>query len=112
MNDPISIKEFQKLIGWIAALRRFILQTLKKCLPFFQIIKDASKTRKILLNDECKQRFADLKKFLTNVPILLRALQRETLRVYLSACNYTVAALLVKQRKTKNSQSTMLVIHW
>lgn len=37
-----------------------------------------------------------LKEFLTNPANLTRALPRETLGVYLSACDYIVAAVLVK----------------
>lgn len=53
VRDPTMVKEVQKLIGCIAALRRFTPQASKKCLPFFQIIKEAFKSPKIIWNEEC-----------------------------------------------------------
>lgn len=73
MQDPKSLKEVQKLAGYIAALRRFIPRESKRCLPFFQIIKNASRTTPFHWNNECKQSFEALKDFLTTPPILARA---------------------------------------
>lgn len=101
MRDPTSIKEVQKLTGCITAMRRFIPQAFKRCLPFFQTIKDAAKTRKFSRNDECRKSFTAHKEFLTSPPVLTRALPRETLRVYLSACDYIVVAVLVKTEENR-----------
>lgn len=96
MPDPSTIKQIQKLTGCIAVLCRFIPQDLKKCLPFFEVIKDSAKKKKINWNEKCKKRFAAIKEFSITPPILTRALPRETLKVYLSACDRTVGAVLVK----------------
>lgn len=73
MRDPTSINEVQKLTGYIAALRRFIPQASKRCLPFFQVIKNALRTTPFCWNDECRQSFEALKEFLTIPPIPTRA---------------------------------------
>lgn len=101
MKDPTSVKDVQKLTGCIAALRRFIPQASKKCLPFFQTIKEASKARTFSWNNECKQSLIALNEFLKNPPILTQALPRETLRIYLSACDHTVAVALIKAEENK-----------
>ena len=41
MTSPKMVKEVQKLIGWIAALNRFVSKTTEKCLPFFRTLKQA-----------------------------------------------------------------------
>jgi hypothetical protein len=39
MQDPVSVKEVQKLIGRVAALNRFIPRAVEKSLPFFQVLR-------------------------------------------------------------------------
>ncbi|XP_074373571.1 uncharacterized protein LOC141713906 [Apium graveolens] len=96
MKDPSSIKEVQHLTGCIAALRRFIPQASKKCSSFFKVIKEASRNKKLLWDDQCKESFEAIKAFLTSPPVLARALPRETLKVYISASDGSVASVLVK----------------
>ncbi|XP_074346591.1 uncharacterized protein LOC141685386 [Apium graveolens] len=52
MKDPSTIKEVQRLTGCITALRRFIPQAFKKCNPFFKVIKEASKNKKLMWDDQ------------------------------------------------------------
>jgi hypothetical protein len=39
MQDPVSVKEVQKLIGRVASLNRFIPRAVEKSLPFFQVLR-------------------------------------------------------------------------
>lgn len=96
MTNPTSIMQVQKLTGYIAVLRRFIPQTSQKCFPLFKTIKDASKTRKLVWSKECEQSFLTLKEFLSNPLILVQDSPREQLKIYLPACDLTVATALVK----------------
>ncbi|XP_074377708.1 uncharacterized protein LOC141719230 [Apium graveolens] len=96
MKDPSTIKEVQRLTGCIAALRRFIPQASKKCSPFFKVIKEASRNKKLIWEDQCKESFEAIKAFLTSPPVLERALPRETLKVYISASDVLVASVFVK----------------
>jgi hypothetical protein len=41
MQDPISVKDVQKLTGIVAALYRFIPKAAERSLPFFQVLKSA-----------------------------------------------------------------------
>jgi hypothetical protein len=51
MQDPVSVKDVQKLTGRVAALNRFIPRATERSLPFFQVLRSAknfqwSKTQK------------------------------------------------------------------
>jgi hypothetical protein len=41
MQDPVSVKDVQKLTGRVAALNRFIPRAAKRSLPFFQVLRNA-----------------------------------------------------------------------
>jgi hypothetical protein len=41
MQDPILVKDVQKLIGRVAALIRFIPKAIERSLPFFQVLRSS-----------------------------------------------------------------------
>jgi hypothetical protein len=41
MQDPVSVKDVQKLTGRVAALNRFIPKAAERCLPFFQVLRSS-----------------------------------------------------------------------
>jgi hypothetical protein len=41
MQDPVSVKDAQKLTGRVAALNRFIPRTAERSLPFFQVLRSS-----------------------------------------------------------------------
>jgi hypothetical protein len=41
MQDPVSVKDVQKLTGRVAALNRFIPRSAERSLPFFQVLRSA-----------------------------------------------------------------------
>jgi hypothetical protein len=41
MQDPVSVKDVQKLTGRVAALNRFIPRAAERSLPFFQVLKSS-----------------------------------------------------------------------
>jgi hypothetical protein len=41
MQEPISMKDVQKLIGRVASLNRFIPRVAERSLPFFQVLRSA-----------------------------------------------------------------------
>jgi hypothetical protein len=43
MQDPVSVKDVQKLTGRVAALNRFIPRAAERSLPFFQVLRSAKK---------------------------------------------------------------------
>ena len=64
--EPLkTIKEVQSLNGKIAALNRFVLKAMDKCLPFFRTLRKSFEW-----TDECQQAFEKLKKYLSSLPLL------------------------------------------
>jgi hypothetical protein len=41
MQDPVSVKDVQKLIGRVAALNWFIPRAVERSLPFFQVLRSS-----------------------------------------------------------------------
>ena len=79
MVSPRTIKEVQKLTGRIAALNRFISRATDKCLPFFKMLKQA-----FAWTDKCEAAFQDLKRYLSNPPLLSPSKEVENLYLYLT----------------------------
>lgn len=102
MPSPRSLKDLQSLTGCIVALRRFIPQSSKRCLPMFAVIKAASHSKNFSWTKECEESFKDIKQFLASPSILAKATPCEPLKLYLSASDFTVAAVLVKQNDTEH----------
>lgn len=96
-----SLKDLQTLTGCIAALRRFIPQSSKRCLPMFEVIKTASHSKHFFRTKECEESFASIKSFLVSPPILVKAMPCKPLKIYLSASNFTVSSVLIKENCTE-----------
>ncbi|XP_075675210.1 uncharacterized protein LOC142644504 [Castanea sativa] len=77
MTSPKSVKDVQKLIGRIAALNRFVSKATDKCLPFFKTLKQA-----FAWTDECEAAFQELKRYLSNPPLLSPSKEGESLYLY------------------------------
>ena len=96
MVSPRTIKEVQKLIGRIATLNRFISRAMDKCLPFFKTLKQA-----FAWTDECEAAFQDLKRYLSNPPLLSLLKERENLYLYLAVSTTAVNAALIREEAKK-----------
>uniref|UniRef100_A0A2N9J1F3 Uncharacterized protein n=1 Tax=Fagus sylvatica TaxID=28930 RepID=A0A2N9J1F3_FAGSY len=97
MQPPKNIKEVQRLTGRIAALNRFMSRSTDKCLPFFKTLKKAFEW-----TDECQQAFEELKKYLTEPPLLSPSKQGEELYLYLAVSPTALAfALVTAARKLR-----------
>ena len=96
MTSPKTMKEVQKLIGWIAALKRFVSRATDKCLPFFKTLKQA-----FAWTDECEIAFQELKRYLSNPPLLSPSKQGESLYLYLAVSETVVSAALIKEEDKK-----------
>ncbi|XP_071918790.1 uncharacterized protein [Coffea arabica] len=77
----------------MAALNRFLSRSAVRGLPFFRILKAP---KDFQWTEKCHKAFADLKAYLAELPTLTVPEQGETLFLYLSACNETVSAVLVR----------------
>ena len=96
MTSPKTIKEVQKLIGRITTLNRFVSKAMDKCLPFFKTLKQA-----FAWTDEYEAAFQELKRYLSNPPLLSPAKQGEDLYLYLAVSATAVSAVLIREENKK-----------
>ena len=96
MTSPKTIKEVQKLIEKIATLNRFVPRGTDKCLPFFKTLKQA-----FAWTDECEAAFQELKRYLSNPPLLGPSKEEENLYLYLAVSTTTMSAALIREEKRK-----------
>uniref|UniRef100_A0A2N9FQJ5 Uncharacterized protein n=1 Tax=Fagus sylvatica TaxID=28930 RepID=A0A2N9FQJ5_FAGSY len=95
-NHQRTSKEVQRLTGRIAALNRFMSRSTDKCLPFFKTLKKAFEW-----TDECQQAFEELKKYLTEPPLLSPSKQGEELYLYLAVSPTAVSSALIREEERR-----------
>jgi hypothetical protein len=96
MQDPVSVKDVQKLTGRVAALNRFIPRAVERRLPFFQVFRS---TKNFQWSETQKQAFQELKDYLSNMTKLCPPEPRSPLLLYVSASNSAVSAVLVQEKE-------------
>ena len=96
MASPRTVKEVQKLTGRIAALNRFVSRVMDKCLPFFKTLK-----RAFAWTDKCEAAFQELRKYLSNLPLLSPSKEGESLQLYLAVSTMAVSATLIREEGKK-----------
>ena len=96
MTSPKTVKEVQKLTRRIATLNRFVSKATDKCLPFFKTLKQA-----FAWTDEYETAFQDLKRYLSNPPLLSPSKQGESLYLYLAVSKTTVSVALIREEDRK-----------
>jgi ribonuclease HI len=106
MQDPVSVKDVQKLTGRVAALNRFIPRATERSLPFFQVLRSStnfqwSKTQ--------KQAFQELKEYLSNMTKMCPPEPRSSLILYVSASNSAVSTVLVQEKEEEGKLKQILV---
>ena len=94
MAPPRNVKEVQNLNGKIAALNRFMLRAMDKCLPFFRMLKKSFEW-----TAECQQAFEELKAYLSSPLLLSPSQPSEEFFLYLAVSPATVSAALVKEEE-------------
>ena len=78
--------------GKIAALNRFVLKAMDKCLPFFRTLR-----KYFEWTDECQMAFDNLKKYLSSLPLFSPSKAGEELYLYLAVSQAAVSASLVRE---------------
>jgi hypothetical protein len=96
MQDPVSVKDVQKLTGRVAALNRFIHRAAERSLPFFQVLRSA---KNFQCSETQKQAFQELKDYLSNMTKLCPPEPKSPLLLYVSASNSAVSAVLVQEKE-------------
>ena len=85
-------QKVQKLTGRIAALNRFFSRATDKCLPFFKTLKQA-----FAWTDECEATFQEVKRYLSNPPLLSPSKEGENLYLYLVVSTMVVNTALIRE---------------
>jgi hypothetical protein len=91
MGKPTKLHDIQKLAGRIAALSRYVARLGEKALPFYALKKK--------LDDKFEwTAFAQLKKVLSTLPVLVAPKEKEPLLLYIVATHQVVSIVLVVER--------------
>ncbi|XP_042460623.1 uncharacterized protein LOC122044154 [Zingiber officinale] len=95
MPPPRNLKEVQRLTGRITALSRFISKSSDRSLPFFKILRQATRFQ---WDEVCDRAFEELKQYLSSLPILAKPIVGEPLWIYLSSTEYAIGSTLVSHK--------------
>jgi hypothetical protein len=106
IQDPVSVKDVQKLMGRVATLNRFIPRAAERSLPFFQVLRSS---KNFQWSEAQKQAFQELKDYLSNMTKLCPPEPKSPLLLYLSASNSTVSAVLVQEKEEEGKLKQILV---
>jgi hypothetical protein len=96
MQDPVSVKDVQKLTGRVAALNRFIPKAAERSLPFFQVLRSA---KNFQWSEPQKRAFQELKDYLSIMTKLCPPEPKLPLLLYVSAPNSAVSTVLVQEKE-------------
>nr|GEZ97226.1 reverse transcriptase domain-containing protein [Tanacetum cinerariifolium] len=100
LPSPRTIKEVQSLNGKLASLNRFLSKSAEKSLPLFQTLKKCIKKSDFHWTTEAEQAFKQLKKHISELPLLVVPKPQEELIIYLSATYGAISAVLINERGT------------
>ena len=96
MGPPRSVKDVQKLTGYMAALNRFISRLCEKGLPFLKLLK---KTDKFEWTEEANKAFKRLKAYLTSSLVLTPPKKYEDMMLYIAATSTVISIAIVVERE-------------
>ena len=96
MGPLRSVKDVQKLTGYMAALNRFISRLGEKGLPFFKLLK---KTDKFEWIEEANEAFKRLKAYLTSSSVLIPPKKYEDMMLYIVATSTVISTAIVVERE-------------
>jgi hypothetical protein len=106
MQDPVSVKDVQKLTGRVAALKRFIPKAAERSLPFFQVLRSA---KNFQWSEPQKRAFQELKDYLSNMTKLCPPEPKSPLLLYVSVSSSAVSAVLVQEKEEEGKLKQILV---
>jgi hypothetical protein len=96
MGKPMKLHDIQKLAGCVAALSHFVARLGEKALPFYALMKKSDD--KFEWTEEADAAFAQLKKVLSTLPVLVAPKEKETILLYIAATHQVVSTVLVVER--------------
>ncbi|GJW92012.1 reverse transcriptase domain-containing protein [Tanacetum coccineum] len=95
------LKDVQKLNEKLASLNRFLSKSAEKSLPFFKTLKKCTKKSDFQWTQEAEVAFRQMKKLITDLPMLTAPKEREELIMYLAATKEAISAVLMTKREGK-----------
>lgn len=98
------MKEVQRLTGRLAALRKFISRSSKKCHHLFSLLK---KKNDFEWTSEYQHAFKDLKRYLSSPPVTVKTRGRWQLLIYLAVSKVDISVVLVRE-----DEGTKFPIHY
>jgi len=93
MPRPTNLHELKSLQGHLAYIRRFISNLSGRCKPFSRLMK---KGVPFQWDQACQNAFDDIKKYLTNPPVLCAPIKGRPLILYTAAMPTSLGALLAQ----------------
>jgi hypothetical protein len=108
MQDPVSVKEVQKLTRRVAALNRFLLRAVERSLPFFQVLRSS---KNFQWPEAQKQAFKELKDYLSNMTKLCPPEPKSPLLLYFSASN-SVVSVVLEQEKVEEGKIKQIPVYF
>jgi hypothetical protein len=106
MQDPVSVKDVQKLTGIVVALNWFIPRATERSLPFFQVLRSS---KNFQWSEAQKQAFQELKDYLSNMTKLCPPEPKSPLLLYLFASNSAVSVVLVQDKEEEGKLKQIAV---
>lgn len=95
MRTQNYIKEVQILVGRIASLSIFMARSANRSLPFYKVLKNATKFE---WTEECEEAFSEIKDFLASPPIFIQPTPEAILMLYLAANDQAISVALIEER--------------
>lgn len=94
MRSPQNLKEIQRLVGRLTSLSRFIPKLAKRIKPILKIMRKDAKGG---WDEHYEGAFEEVKKILTEPPVMRRPDQGCELQLFLAVDEETINAVLVQE---------------
>src|SRR4051812_12086198 len=96
INHPTCLKDIERLIGCVAAVKRFVSRLGEEALPLYKLLKKADK---FTWTDEVDVALKQLKEILSSAPILAAPEPMEPMLIYMEDTNWVISIVVVVERK-------------
>jgi hypothetical protein len=110
MGKPTKLHDVQKLAGRVMALSRFVARLGEKALPFYALMKNSDD--KFEWTEEADTGFAQLKKVLSTLPVLVAPNEKELLLLYIAATHQVVSTVLVERSEEGKAHGVHRAIYF
>jgi hypothetical protein len=96
ISRPNDLKDVHRLIGYVAAVSRFISRLGEKALPLYKLMKNSDE---FVWTDEADAMLKDLKRVLSTAPVPAAPEDQEPMLLYMAATNRVVIIVIVVECK-------------